>query len=201
MGTRHLIAVYLGGTHKIAQYGQWDGYPSGQGKTILKFLAETDLEAFEKKVVALRYMTDAQIDAANATMKKIGGDAYMKKNPWMSRDAGAKILTYVLEQPKGLLLNNQITFAADGLFCEFAYVIDLDNSQFEFYKGFQKEKPGTPGRFDDLDDGGEYRPVRLVGKWPLRGLPTVADLDAALDEGDDGNQDDQEILADQAAVG
>jgi hypothetical protein len=41
MGTRNLVAVYLDGIHRIAQYGQWDGYPSGQGKTVLSFLRET----------------------------------------------------------------------------------------------------------------------------------------------------------------
>lgn len=35
MGTRNLTAVYLDGQYKVAQYGQWDGYPEGQGITAL----------------------------------------------------------------------------------------------------------------------------------------------------------------------
>ena len=27
MGTRNLTVVYLDGQYKVAQYGQWDGYP------------------------------------------------------------------------------------------------------------------------------------------------------------------------------
>lgn len=27
MGTRHLTAVVIDGDYKVAQYGQWDGYP------------------------------------------------------------------------------------------------------------------------------------------------------------------------------
>ena len=38
MGTRHLIIVKSEGKTKVAQYGQWDGYPTGQGKDIAIFL-------------------------------------------------------------------------------------------------------------------------------------------------------------------
>ena len=37
MGTRHLIAVMADGKYQVAQYGQWDGYPSGQGVSVLTF--------------------------------------------------------------------------------------------------------------------------------------------------------------------
>ena len=38
MGTRHLICVVSDNQYRIAQYGQWDGYPEGQGAAILEFL-------------------------------------------------------------------------------------------------------------------------------------------------------------------
>ena len=38
MGTRHMIAVVNNGKYRVAQYGQWDGYPSGQGVGVLGFL-------------------------------------------------------------------------------------------------------------------------------------------------------------------
>jgi hypothetical protein len=38
MGTRNLTRVICDGKTKVAQYGQWDGYPEGQGKTVLNFL-------------------------------------------------------------------------------------------------------------------------------------------------------------------
>ena len=46
METRHLTLVYKNGAFKVAQYGQWDGYPSGQGLTALKFLRSADLSRF-----------------------------------------------------------------------------------------------------------------------------------------------------------
>ncbi|KAL9617778.1 MAG: hypothetical protein Q9160_007432 [Pyrenula sp. 1 TL-2023] len=38
MGTRHLICVYHNNSWVLVQYGQWDGYPPGQGNQILLFL-------------------------------------------------------------------------------------------------------------------------------------------------------------------
>ena len=38
MGTRNLTCVIKDGKYRVAQYGQWDGYPEGQGMNILNFL-------------------------------------------------------------------------------------------------------------------------------------------------------------------
>jgi hypothetical protein len=38
MGTRHLIEVKIDGELKVAQYGQWDGYLTGQGVNIADFI-------------------------------------------------------------------------------------------------------------------------------------------------------------------
>ena len=48
MGTRHLICVVKDNEYKLAQYGQWDGYPEGQGVNILRFLRDFDRDVFEK---------------------------------------------------------------------------------------------------------------------------------------------------------
>src|ERR1051325_10492051 len=38
MGTRNLICLFYKGRFVVAQYCQWDGYPEGQGVTLVKFL-------------------------------------------------------------------------------------------------------------------------------------------------------------------
>jgi len=50
MGTRHLICVVLDNEYRVAQYGQWDGYLTGQGKEIVNFLLTCDLTKFKDKI-------------------------------------------------------------------------------------------------------------------------------------------------------
>ena len=66
MGTRNLTIVYCGGKPVVAQYGQYDGYPSGQGATALAFARRLDSSArravFRAKLERTRFVTDAELD-------------------------------------------------------------------------------------------------------------------------------------------
>jgi len=62
MGTRNLTMVISNGKTKVAQYGQWDGYPSGQGAAILNFFKKADLKVFKEKVDTLpKWITQKQL--------------------------------------------------------------------------------------------------------------------------------------------
>ena len=52
MGTRNLTCVVVEGQHRIAQYGQWDGHPDGQGATALNFIRAVVTGKAEKDFVA-----------------------------------------------------------------------------------------------------------------------------------------------------
>lgn len=62
MGTRHLTCVIKDGDYKVAQYGQWDGYPEGQGLNILNFLKEMDRNVFEKKLDMISWATEEELE-------------------------------------------------------------------------------------------------------------------------------------------
>lgn len=199
MGTRNLTAVMIDGEYKIAQYGQWDGYPSGQGATALAFLQRANLEKFAEKVRATKWVTEEQLrDAYEAvgvardaqTMSMDHAAEFKKQNPQFDRDMGAEILRFVADAKPGVMLKNSISFAADSLFCEYAYVIDLDKQTFEAYRGFNKEPLAEDERFygakaDDADE--KYTPIRCVRKWALNDLPSKETFLKDLEENDEEN--------------
>lgn len=153
MGTRHFIGVKQNGVFKVAQYGQWDGHPKGQGAKVLKFLQNVNLKQFAEKVSQCVF-----IDRENIRRKWIAVGRHPKDKstivpielcnkfetayPQLSRNTGAGILTMVMESEGGLELCDSSDFLKDGLFCEYAYIIDLDTNQLFCYSGGQSCKWG-----------------------------------------------------------
>lgn len=115
MGTRHNIEVTVNDKKKVSQYGQWDGYPTGQGETIAEFLRTADLKKFRSQVWRTRAITKKEIEMVNNTPN------WQKEYPYLSRDAGADILNMIYEGEVKFVLRNE-----DMSWCEYLYEIDLD---------------------------------------------------------------------------
>lgn len=198
MGTRHLIMVVHGGETKVAQYGQWDGYPSGQGITVLNFLKKRSILKFKKKLSNCRFMNDDDKKKLDNFLKSIGSSdgwlndeqstKYHEAYPYLSRDIGADILDIIYKSQNEILLQDSSEFAGNSLFCEWGYIIDLDQNQLEVYEGFNEEIL-TKGRFSNqpVSDNG-YGQIKLLKTYYLDDLPTpsqfVADLTPEEEVGD-----------------
>ena len=196
MGTRHLIAVQLDGEYKIAQYGQWYGYPDGKGIDVLHLLRNRMDE--EKFKVALRHSSFISDEALAKLWRACGMqddglilladmDTMKRHHPEFHRDTSAKILDLVQSRPNGMQLENSIGFASDGLFCEWAWVIDLDKRTFEGYRGFGCDPLTEQDRFYFLKDHERsgYGGVKLAAEWPLDRLPTDEDFLASFKSEDE----------------
>lgn len=183
MGTRHLICVVQGNRYRIAQYGQWDGYPEGQGVEILDFLKSPMVEQLKKNLDLCSWITK---DEYNNLWKEFGVDpkdphvdyeTYKKFSsvyPQLSRDTGAKILNVVSFAVGKIKLRDSLDFANSD-FCEWAYVVDFDKNTFEVYRGFNETPLKPTDRFyseDQKEDDDGLYPVKLLSSFDLSDLPT-----------------------------
>ena len=86
MGTRHHQTVIdRNGKLRIAQYGEWDGYPKRQGVEILKYLRTGDLEKYQSNLDQLKKVTKQQGEEIDKD------EDWAEKYPYLSRNCGFKL--------------------------------------------------------------------------------------------------------------
>ena len=180
MGTRHLsMAINKKGEVKVAQYGQWDGYPEGQGQEILKFLRSCDLKKLEKEIETTKFLTSSAIKklwkecGANGSNFVSGevSSKFKEKHPALSRDTGGKVFSLIHDGIKEL--QDSSDFVNDSLFCEYCYVIDFKKRTFEVYRGFNEKSLAKTERFYKPYTSDKYYPVKFVKSYSLDKLPTI----------------------------
>ena len=163
MGTRHLTIVVKNKEYKVAQYGQWDGYPSGQGKTVYEFLSTEDLIKFSSEIDKITFIPKDTKETFDA-----------RENPELGRDIGSSVL-YMIQAGEVSRLFNMIEFAADSLYCEFAYLIDLDKWTLEVYKGFNKQPLNENDRFFSMSTNSDtYFPIKMVAIYNITDLLNIS---------------------------
>jgi hypothetical protein len=140
MGTRNLTKVIdKDGIVRVAQYGQWDGYPSGQGVNAL--VHAYNYRQIEKGLDRVRWATQEELDAIYSKfteMNYVGTED--SKNfgllyPNLTRDTCADILGVVAWSVGEVILVDESEFEKDELFCEGVYTIDFQKGKFISWYG------------------------------------------------------------------
>jgi hypothetical protein len=169
MGTRNLVFIFYRGRFVVAQYGQWDGYPEGQGFKIFEFLQDlANIERLKEGLQHIYTPSKEQLQKIKKEIVRLDKEAreegllysfeYVaainKYWPFLSRDTGARILEIIAESTaeKRVPIQLNLEFANDG-YCEWAYVVDLDGGIFEVFSGLEQKCKAASQRFNDI--GGE----------------------------------------------
>jgi hypothetical protein len=134
MGTRNLTVVKnLEGTTKVAQYGQWDGYPSYSGVKALDFLRDEALvENLRNRLTLVEFIDDQEAEAIWEGFDHDSNDPtkYTNEYPGLSRDTGIDILLAVASATETLKTIDNSEFRNDTLFCEGVYEVDFSTNKF-----------------------------------------------------------------------
>jgi len=116
------------GAVKVRQYGQWDGYPDGQGRDILEYLLKGNLEKYQGNLAKITEITPKQSNWLNRQKE------WWVRYPHMSRDCGSKI--------HQMIEDGSVEFVAlmdeeeAKKWCEGFYTIDFSAGTFtvEYYE-------------------------------------------------------------------
>lgn len=145
MSTRGLIGYYKKGVTK-ATYNHSDSYPSWLGNKIKDYITNSDVRSMNADFDRIRLVDeDDEVQPEDiirmfnfwyGDVERIGGE-YSEGWYWILRDGQGDLSAYA---EQGVMIDGQ-EFMKDSLFCEWAYIINLDRGVLEIYRGFQQKKP------------------------------------------------------------
>jgi len=134
MGTRNLTVVKnLEGTTKIAQYGQWDGYPSYSGIQALGFLRDkVNRDNLLVELQNVQFVGDEEVDTLYKQYESTDWENkdFLNAYPGLHRDTGVGILSVVANATAPIKSVDNTEFANDTLFCEGVYEVDFSTNKF-----------------------------------------------------------------------
>ena len=196
MSTRGAYGFRKNGVDKIT-YNHFDSYPSGLGADFARFCARVGAEGLN------RLCDEATLVQSRATPTKEQieecvkagyfdesvGDRSEKDWYCLLRGLMGNFDEYerLAETGERLYMIDDADFLKDSLFCEYAYVANLDEGVLEFWTGFQK-KPQNGNRYGEKPEDNGYYPCRLSAVFPLDSLTvagvkkTVAEMEKATEE-------------------
>ena len=140
MGTRNLTKVIdKDGVTRVAQYGQWDGYPSGQGANMLAFISEYRMiDRIEQSLVKCRFVSEGEMGAAYDVYSdepkweqlRNEPNGYVVAFPSFSRDTCTDILKVIVYSNEEVILWDESEFEKDDLMCEGVYALNYQTREF-----------------------------------------------------------------------
>jgi hypothetical protein len=175
MSTRGLLGVRIDGQDKLT-YNHYDSYPTGLGhEVICAIRALHNLKSHEwieeksRELQLVEWGAHPDQEQFEFVKSALSGNDSVYPTDWegLLRGSQGKLIDYLLV---GYMMDSH-EFINDSLFCEWAYIVNLDTGMLEVYKGFQEEQ--GVGRYAEAatePDRG-YWPCSLVKEYFLRDLP------------------------------
>lgn len=172
MSTRGAYGFRIKNVDKIT-YNNSDSYPSGLGASVLSFIKRNTIAQL-RSIALNQRMVNEDDDVPEADRKKYAafcnldvGVGSHKSPSWYQQLRRAQGDFEAYENGLDVMIDGA-GFLRDGLFCEWAYIINLDEEALEIYKGFNKNLKAL-GRYADtgITDETGYAGVALVKVIPF----------------------------------
>ena len=180
MSTRGAWGFKYKGIYKVT-YNHSDSYPDGLGEVICNFVANHTVSELREMAQKLKLVNDNKKPTAKQKQKlqkwadstgikiantDVGGpDA---AGTWYQLLRGAQSAPEMYATGLPFMIDEH-EFLYDSLFCEYAYIIDLDDEVLRFYTGYNKNNRAA-GPFATKQAAGqrdEYYGVAERGSWAL----------------------------------
>lgn len=192
MGTRGLYGFRKNGIDKTT-YNHWDSYPSWLGLKVADFCCNHSMEDLHKICDGI-----ILVDRDSAPTEKQINDCI--NNGFCDLEVGNQSTTdwyCLLRNCQGDLeslashkdsayMINYCHFIKESLWCEYAYIINLDDGVLEYWEGFQKQ-PQEGNRYG-TEPSDDYYPCKLILTFPLDGITNPEQIIKMMELGNNVDQ-------------
>lgn len=170
MSTRGATGFRIKGQDKVT-YNHCDSYPSGLGQAVLDAIGNIawDDPAVRKNIEDIRVVNEGSKptpeDVKALEVYTNMSVSNRSTDDWycIMREMQGDLLAYLSVG----VMTNGLAFLRDSLFCEYAYIVNVDEGTLEFYVGFNKDR-NAAGRYAALaPENEEYAGVRLAQTIPI----------------------------------
>lgn len=181
MSTRGLYGFYKNGVNKLT-YNHSDSCPSGLGNNILSFLKNMDINELNNIFDNIQLVDESDYPNGEEEkqIKELGYSINYrdKKEDWFGILASS--LGDISGYKEGLMyMLDYNDFIFDGLNCEWAYIINLDDNCLEIYKGLY-DSIGV-GRYAEGLSCNNYFGCTLIESIKLDCIHFIDSLEKYLD--------------------
>lgn len=167
MGTRGCYGFRKNGIDKFT-YNHFDSYPDGLGRDILSFCKHTSLaemnEIYDRLILVNENSTPTPEQITECSDYYDGNVSRQTPEDWYCLLRKTQGDLNVYRAGLKYMIDNH-DFIKDSLFCEYAYIINLDTKKLEFWVGFQKT-PHKGNRYGAEANRGYY-PCKMVASYSL----------------------------------
>lgn len=184
MGTRGALGFKSDNKYYVS-YNHFDSYTDGLGKDVVNFARSiSDINKLKKRLSKVKMVKQSEKptkkdieDSKGFANLGVGNQSLTDWYCLLRNVQGVNTLELIRDGKLKVMIDG-FDFLKDSLFCEYAYIINLDDSKIEFYQGFnQKPQKNNPLPFEQKPDketrpsGDKYYPVRFVGSCNINKIP------------------------------
>lgn len=176
MSTRGAFGFFKDGITKVT-YNHSDSYPSWLGDEMVNFCKKFSIEQMNAMFdrIQLVKQDDKPTPEMVAVAEKLNlintgvGNQSVDDMYCLFRQTQGDLSVYA--NPEMVWMIDSQDFIKDSLYCEWAYIINLNTNMLEVYKGFQKAPSNsryqTNSAVYDCGDGTKYYAVTLIKEFPI----------------------------------
>ena len=175
MSTRGLFGFRKDGKDKLT-YNHFDSYQDYLGRVMAKFCAEHKVSELKAVCDSIELVDEESTPTIEQITKCVKAGYYDLNVSTQSVGDWYCILREMQGNPEeyaknfknghGTYMIDSHEFIQNSLFCEYAYIINLDTEKLEFWIGFQ-HRAQAGNRYGETTNGRGYYPCRLLLEIPL----------------------------------